>query len=128
MQYLKLSEVLELQRRVIDESGGSRGLLDFGRVQSAVAQPRMAFGGQELYPSIEEKAAALCYSLIQGHAFVDGNKRIGHAAMEVFLLLNGFEINAGVDDQESLILGIASSEIERSHLVDWLRAHIAPTA
>ena len=60
----------------------------------------MSFGGTELYPTLVEKAAALGFSLIKNHPFVDGNKRVGHAAMETFLVLNGHEIDAPVPEQE----------------------------
>jgi prophage maintenance system killer protein len=59
-----------------------------------VAQPKATFGGSDLYPTLAEKAAALCLALVQGHPFIDGNKRVGHVAMETFLVLNGTEINA----------------------------------
>lgn len=84
----------------------------------------MTFGGQDLYPTLAEKAAALCFSLVQNHPFVDGNKRVGHAATEVFLMLNHFEIQASVDEQEELILSIASGIQSREDLVQWLEAHI----
>ena len=70
-----------------------------------------------------EKAAALCYSLCSNHPFVDGNKRVAHAAMEVFLRLNGREIAASIDEQERLMLGIASGSTGREQLVAWLEAH-----
>jgi death-on-curing protein len=70
----------------------------------------------------------LGFSLVQGHAFVDGNKRVEHAAMETFLILNGSEIDAPGDDQEHLILDLAAGRIGRSHLVDWLRQHVKPLA
>lgn len=89
MRYISLSEVLELHRRIIEESGGSTGVRDLGGLESAIAQPRMTFGGRDLYPTLIEKAAALCFSLVQNHPFIDGNKRVGHAAMEVMLILNG---------------------------------------
>ena len=73
----------------MSQSGRSAGLRDLAALESALAQPRMAFGDTDLYTSLEEKAAALGYSLISNHPFVDGNKRIGHAALETFLLLNG---------------------------------------
>ena len=128
MRYLALGEVVELHRRILDATGGASGIRDFGALESAIAQPKATFGGVDLYPTLVEKAAALGFSLVQGHAFVDGNKRVGHAAMETFLILNGTEIDAPVDDQESLILDLAAGLIGRSHLVDWLRQHVKPLA
>lgn len=125
MRYLSLAEVLELHRRVIEQAGGSMGLRDMGALESAVAQPRMTFGGEDLYPSLVGKAAALCFSLVQNHPFVDGNKRVGHAAMETFLVLNGFEIDATTDEQEKLILTLAAGELSRELLVNWLNRHVA---
>jgi death-on-curing protein len=84
----------------------------------------MTFDAVDLYPTIVEKAAALCFSLVSNHPFTDGNKRVGHAAMETFLLLNGFEINALVDEQERVILSLAAGGCERERLVEWLRGHI----
>jgi prophage maintenance system killer protein len=75
MRYLTLAEVLEIYRRVMEQSGGAIGLLDLGGLESAIAQPRMTFNQEELYPTLVEKAAALGFSLIQNHPFVDGNKR-----------------------------------------------------
>ena len=124
MRYISLSEVLELHRRIIEESGGSTGLRDLGGLESAIAQPHMTFGGRDLYPTLIEKAAALSFSLVQNHPFIDGNKRVGHAAMEVMLVLNGYEIYASVDDQEQVILGLASGGVSRNKLIEWLTDHI----
>ncbi|MDA1160801.1 MAG: type II toxin-antitoxin system death-on-curing family toxin [Planctomycetota bacterium] len=124
MRYLTLSEVLFLHTRVIEQSGGAEGVLDLGRVESAIAQPQMSFGGQELYPEIHTKAASLCFSLVMNHPFNDGNKRIGHAAMEVFLVLNGFEMVTDVDDAESVILTLAAGNLTREELEDWISSHI----
>ena len=121
---LSVNEVLELHSRVMQASGGSLGLLDLGGLESAVAQPRMAFGGEELYPTLPEKAAALGFSLIQNHPFVDGNKRTGHAAMETFLVLNGHEIKAAVDEQQTVLLRVAASQMKREAFLEWLREHI----
>jgi len=128
MRYLALGEVVELHRRLLEATGGASGIRDFGALESAIAQPKATFEGVDLYPGLVEKAAALGFSLLQGHAFVDGNKRVGHAAMETFLILNGSEIDAPVDDQERLILDLAAGRIGRSHLVDWLRQHVKPLA
>lgn len=121
MRYLTLIEVLELHRRIIEQSGGASGIRDIGLLESAIAQPRMTFGGEDLYPSLLEKAAALGFSIVMNHPFVDGNKRTGHAATETFLVLNGVEINASVDEQERVVLAIASGKLKREAFVEWLQ-------
>jgi death on curing protein len=121
MRFLTLIEVLELHRRVIEQSSGAFGIRDVGLLESAIAQPRMTFSGEELYPNLLEKAAALGFSIIMNHPFVDGNKRAGHAAAETFLVLNGMEINASVDKQERVVLAIASGELGREAFVEWLQ-------
>jgi death on curing protein len=88
--------------------------------------PRPRFGGMDLHHTLVEKAAALGLSLIQSHPFVDRNKRVGHAAMETFLLLNGTEIVAPMDAQERLVLDLAAGRIGRGELTDWLRQHLKP--
>ena len=124
MRYLTLEEVLSLHTKIITHSGGGTGLRDRGALESAVAQPEMSFGGEDLYPTMAGKAAALGHSLIQNHCFVDGNKRVGHAAMEVFLVLNGYEIEASIDEQEQVVLSVASGQIDRVALSEWLNQHI----
>lgn len=84
----------------------------------------MTFGSQELYPTLVEKASILGFSLIKNHPFIDGNKRTGHAAMEIFLVLNDYEIDASVDEQEQIILQVASGELERDDFTAWLRTHV----
>ncbi|MBM5794309.1 MAG: hypothetical protein FJ078_00750 [Cyanobacteria bacterium K_DeepCast_35m_m2_155] len=81
MRWLSLAEVLELQRRLIEESGGLHGVRDLGLLEAALAQPRQTFAGEQLYPTLVDQVACLGFSLIQNHAFLDGNKRIGHAAL-----------------------------------------------
>ena len=124
MRYLTLAEVLELHRRVAEQSGGAVGVRELGGVESAVAQPQMTFGGDELYPTIKSKATALCFSLVMNHPFVDGNKRIGHAAMETFLVMNGYELDAEIDDAEKVILTLAAGDLSRKELLDWVTSHI----
>ncbi len=124
MRYLSLAEVAALHRLVLEAAGGSPGVRDPGALESAVAQPLQTFAGEDLYPGLIEKAAALCFSLVRNHPFLDGNKRVGHAAMETFLVLNGFEIEASVDEQEELILSLAAGEVDRSGLVTWLSQHV----
>lgn len=126
MRYLTLGEVLTLHTDIVAASGGATGIRDLGRVQAALAQPMATFGGTDLYPSIAEKAAALGFALIQGHPFIDGNKRIGHAATEVFLMLNGFEIVATTDEQEAVILSVASGQRTQEEFLFWLEQHLRP--
>jgi len=124
-RYLTLAEVLELHRTVLERWGGAGGIRDINALESALAQPRQSFGGQDLYPDLATKAAALCFSLVLNHPFVDGNKRVGHAAMEVFLLLNGHELRATVDEQEQLMLRLAAGQLKRDALAEWVKQHIA---
>jgi death-on-curing protein len=124
MRYLTVGEVLEIHRQVMREAGSALGIHSLAALESAVAQPRMTFGGQELYPTLAEKASALGFSLIQNHPFVDGNKRTGHAALETFLVLNGHEIAATVDEQFTIILGVAAGRSSREEFTAWLREHV----
>lgn len=123
MRYLTLSEILFLHQQLIAQLGGSEGVHDVYALESALAQPRMSFGGEDLYPTLVEKAVALGFSLIKNHAFVDGNKRTAHAAMETFLVLNGYEINASADEQERIVLSVAASELDRDAFTAWLQTY-----
>jgi death-on-curing protein len=115
MRNLTQGEVVELHHLVLAVSGGAPGIRDLRSLESAVAQPRASFA---------EATGALGFALAQGHPFVDGNKRVAHAAMATFLLLNGADIAATVDEQEQLMLTLASGRVSRSDLVDWLREHV----
>ena len=128
MRYLTLGEVVALHRAVIESTGGATGLRDLAALESAVAQPRATFDGADLHPSITGKAAALAYSLALNHPFVDGNKRVAHAAMEVFLALNGLELRADIDEQEMLFLNLAAGRSSRPELEEWLKRHTGPAA
>ncbi len=121
MKFLSLFQILELHRQIISQSGGSLGIRDIGALESALAQPKMTFDRKELYSTLEEKAAALAFSLSSNHPFVDGNKRVAHAAMEVFLFLNGHEISAPVDEQEKLFSKLANGKLTRRELSEWLK-------
>ncbi len=124
IRYLTLREVLDLHARILAQSGGGVGLRHLGTVEAALALPRQTFGGADLYADLPEKAAVLGFALIQGHAFVDGNKRVGHAAMEAFLLLNGREFSASVAEAERMILAVASGKASQADLLSWVRQHL----
>jgi death-on-curing protein len=125
MRYLSISEVLEIHDRIISSTGGSRGIRDLSALESAVNQPRQTFDQKDLYPDIVAKAAALCFSLVMNHPFVDGNKRVGHAAMETFLILNRYEIISNVDEQERVMLELAAGKMSRINFLEWLNNHIS---
>src|SRR5229473_5556160 len=108
--YLNLAEVLDLHFRIIETSGGSHGILNLSGLDSALAQPQMAFGGQELYPTIAEKAAILGFCLIQNHPFVDGNKRL----------------SCPVGEQEQVILAVAAGTMKREDFSAWVHAYVNP--
>jgi death-on-curing protein len=123
MRYLSLYEILELHGRIIEITGGAKGIRDIHALESAINQPRITFNKTDLYPDILTKAAALCFFLVMSHPFIDGNKRIGHAAMEAFLILNGFEIEASIDEQEKIILDLAAGKMDREEFTIWLNKH-----
>jgi death-on-curing protein len=128
MRYLALAEVVDLHRRLLEATEGAPGIRDLGALESALAQPRMTLAGSDVYPTLVEKAAALCFSLVGNHPFVDGNKRVGHAATETFLVLNGAEIDASLDEQERVMLDLAAGRVDRGQLAAWLRQHLKPLA
>lgn len=125
-QTLSFEQLLELHAESIRIHGGAHGVRDQGLLESALSQPRASFGGIELYPTLVEKAAALAFSLAKNHGFIDGNKRIAFSAMEVFLRINGWEIEATADHGETAILGVASSTIHRDAFTEWVKSHVQP--
>ncbi len=123
MRFLALPDVMFLHKRLLEETGGGAGLRDIAGLESALAQPQMTFGGEELYPDITEKASALMFSLLLNHPFVDGNKRVGYAAAELFLWLNGYELQVNIDTAEEVVLSLAAGNVEREALTAWIQAH-----
>lgn len=122
---IKLSseKVKLLHQLMAEATGGSVGVRDEGLLDSAIEGAFATFDGVELYPSKEEKAAKLGYSLISNHAFVDGNKRIGVYVMLSFLELNGIHIEAADEDVVSLGLGVADGRKEQKDILDWIHKH-----
>ena len=124
MKVLSKQQILMLHSMLVAQSGGMDGLRDEGLLESAVNTPLQTFGGQELYPTVLEKAARLGYGLIHNHPFIDGNKRIGTHAMLVFLDINNITLSYEDDDLISAILRAASGDMDDSELLEWLKAHI----
>ncbi len=119
---IKLSQekVLLLHKLISEETGGDPNIRDFALLESALESAFQTFGGNELYPSKEEKGARLGYALISNHAFVDGNKRIGMFVMMTFLEVNGVKIEPTVDDVARVGLAVASGEMKYEDLLEWI--------
>ena len=124
MKILKKRQILLLHSALIAESGGSEGIRDEGLLDSAVNTPFQTFSGQDLYPTVLEKAVRLGFGLIRNHPFIDGNKRIGTHAMLVFLNLNSITLSYEDDELISTILSVASGEMDADGLLKWIQQHI----
>ena len=123
MKILTVEQVIELHSRLIQATGGLDGVRDVGLIESSLSSAFHTYFGVEKYPSIEEKAARLCYSLVNNHAFLDGNKRIGVFVMIIFLELNGIVLNQTDDEVVKLGLGVASSELDYDAILEYIRNH-----
>lgn len=120
---LTKEQIMLLHRQLIQETGGCDGLRDDGLLESAIETPFQSYGGQELYPSVQAKAARLGYGLIKNHAMIDGNKRIGAHAMLVFLMLNGIELQYTQEELYRIILDVAAGTEEYETLLRWILEH-----
>ena len=126
MKYLTAEQVLFIHARLIAETGGSHGVRDLGLLLSAIGRPQTGFEGQDLYPDLFLKAAALLDSLILNHPFLDGNKRTGVAAAGLLLVRNGYRLTASNADLEGLALAIVLSRLTIPEIAGWLRNHAQP--
>lgn len=125
-RFLRVDEVIELHRQGIALYGGEPGLRDRGLLESAVLAPQQTFGGEYLYPSLPEMAAAYWLGLVMNHVFVDGNKRLGLRAADVFLALNGLDLTLTEAEAVDLTLRITVHQIGREELVARIEQNTAP--
>lgn len=123
MKRLTTEQILKLHSQLIMTTGGLDGVRDKGLVDSSLSSAFEVYFGVERYPTIEEKAARLCYSLIKNHAFLDGNKRIAVFAMLVFLELNGIILDCEDDEIVDLGLGAAASELDYEDILEFIQSH-----
>lgn len=121
--FLSLDEVLEIHGDQIERYGGEATIRDLGLLQSALAMPAAAFGGQYLHADLYEMAAAYLFHIAQNHPFVDGNKRTGAVAALVFLTLNDVEIDAGELAFERLVREVAEGKADKAAVAELLRRH-----
>jgi death-on-curing protein len=126
VEYLTLAEVLLLHARLIQRTGGSGGVRDVGLLDSALARPQATFGGEDLYPGLWRKAAALMHSLIKNHPFVDGNKRTALTATGLFLELNGHTMTASNEEALDFTRQVVLDEIDVEAMAAWLESHTRP--
>ena len=123
MRYLYPKQALYLHQQIMELSGGSAGVRDQGLLESAVYRPQVSFGGEDLYPDLFSKAAALGHSIIKNHPFVDGNKRTGFESMRLLLRLNGYDIQASLNAKFDFVLAIAEGRLKEQAIADWLKQH-----
>ena len=124
MKILTKDQIILLHAQLIKETGGSDGIRDEGLLDSAILNPFQSFDCKELYSSVLEKGARIGFGLLQNHAFVDGNKRIGAHAMLVFLALNGYVFSYTQKELTEIILSFASGEKNCDDLLLWLQSHL----
>lgn len=122
--YLSVEQLLRLHERQIQKFGGSPGLRERGGLESAAARPAMTFGGEDLYSDLPAKAGALLHSLVMNHPFVDGNKRVGAAAAELFIMLNDSVLDATDSEMEETTLAVARGEMDVEPLTIWFRQRL----
>jgi death on curing protein len=120
IDYLSVEDLLEIAAGIIDEVA----LRDAGLLAAAAGRPRVTVFGDDAYPTLEDKAAALLHSLVRNHALVDGNKRLAWAATRVFCLLNGRDLAYTVDEAETLMLAAAAGDLDVPDVATWLRHHL----
>jgi len=116
-------KILLLHQIMAEATGGDVGVRDEALLESAIENAFATFDGKELYPSKEEKAARLGFSLISNHAFVDGNKRIGMYIMLSFLELNGIKTDATNKEVAELGLAVASGSAGYDEILSWIKSH-----
>ena len=124
--YLSTAQVIDLHRSQLAGYGGLAGLRDRGALEAALARPQSTFGGEDLYPDLAAKAAALLHSLVLNHPFVDGNKRVGAHAAVLFLLVNGTGLTAAPAALAHVTLATARGEMSAEALAIWFRQRCRP--
>jgi death-on-curing protein len=122
--FLSVADVLRIHARVVADFGGDPGLRDRGLLESATAMPHAMFAGSYLHPDLSAMAAAYHFHLCANHPFIDGNKRVAVAAAEVFLLVNGRELDATDDELEELTLGVAGGLLAKQYVTAFFAKHV----
>ena len=115
-----IQDIYELHNQLEEAFVLSSGVRDENLLASAVNTPFQTFMGNDLYPSLYDKAAQLCYGIANNHPFTDGNKRTALHSMYVYLIINGFDITASQQEVENLIINVAAGNMINTELAYWL--------
>ncbi|MEK7559595.1 MAG: type II toxin-antitoxin system death-on-curing family toxin [Patescibacteria group bacterium] len=121
MKYLTTPQVLVIHDQMVKRFGGSLGIRDMGLIESAVERPKSTFDGEDLYPDIFLKAAALMHSLLKNHAFVDGNKRTAYSSCGIFLKLNGYKLENMHKKSLEFAMNVENNSLELEKIAEWLK-------
>lgn len=124
--FLTLDEDLALHADQIERYGGRPGIRDIGLLQSALGAPRATFGGRFLHGSLHEMAAAYLFHLVRDHPFIDGNKRVGLAALLAFLGLNSRWLDADPEELEDLVRTVAAGKTTKAEVAVFVQRHVRP--
>lgn len=124
VEYLSIGQLLALHAQQLRRYGGGAGVRDRGALERALARPAATFGGEDLYPDIADKAAALMHSLALNHPFVDGNKRVAAFGAIVFAESNGHEFLATPDELVETTLAVAEGKMAIEALAIWFRQRL----
>ena len=127
IRYLSVKQLGALHRIQIEFYQGGEGLRDPGALEAAAARPAMTFDGEDLYPEMPQKAAALMHSIVKNHPFVDGNKRVGAHAGIVFLRVNNWDLDCDSDELERVTMSLAAGQMDVESLTVWFRQRSART-
>ncbi len=119
--YLTKRQVLAIHDVLIEKYGGIKGLRDEGLLESALAQPRQSFFGEDLYKAIFSKAAAYGFSLSENQPFIDGNKRVAVSVMATFLMVNRLRMTCDQENLYKTIMKLANKQLTREELARWLK-------
>ena len=123
MNYFSNEQIVKIHSSLITKTGGIDGIREYNLLDSSLKSIFQTFDGKELYPSILDKAAQLCYSLIENHPFLDGNKRIGVHLMLIFLKINGIVLNYTQKELIDFGLKIASGKMKKDEIKEWFGNH-----
>jgi death on curing protein len=119
--FLSPEQVLFLHSRLIEETGGEHGVRDLNLLLSATGRPQASFDGEDLYPSIFHKTAALMDSLVRNHAFVDGNKRTAITSAGMFLRMNGYRLEVKNEEMVRFVMACAQSRLAFDEVTEWFK-------